>query len=451
MADTSTSKVNPLRKKSYMILLIISAIVGLLVSGIAYYFLLLVADLQKWIFTDAPQRFTSHNLAIWWPIIPLAVAGLLVGLIIKYLPGTGGEVPIEGFNVSAGTPTPKLLPGIALAAVVSIGLGTVVGPEAPLIALGGGVALMAVKLAKRDIPNRVGAIIAAAGSFAAVSALFGNPLIGAFLMLEVCGLSGATLELVLVPGLLASGIGYLVFTGLGSFTGHGTLSLSIPNLPTVGREDSKEIMWAIIIGLIAPLLVLAIRSIATYIRPHVNRHVLSATLIVALLVALIAISFTHITGHSYSYILFSGQDQLGPLILGSAGFSVGALLLIILFKGLAYGVSLSTFRGGPTFPAMFLGAVLGVLLSHFGGLPTIAGVAIGIGAMTVSMLNLPFVSVLLAAIILGKDGITDLPIIIIAVVVSFALSAWTRPLVNKIGESVNPTVPVNAKQADVQP
>lgn len=432
MPDTPAEVADPKREKSYVILLLIAAVVGLLVSILAYYFLLLITNIQTWVFTDIPKHFTPHAVVTWWPVVPLLVAGIVVGLAIRCLPGTGGEVPIEGFNVNAGTPTPRLLPGIAVAALASIGLGTVVGPEAPLIALGGGIALLAVKLVKQDIPNKVGAIIAAAGSFAAVSALFGNPLIGAFLMLEASGLSGSTLELVLVPGLLASGIGYLIFVGLGSYTGHGTLSLTIPNLPEVGRETTKEILLAVLIGLIAPLLILCVRAIGTYIRPHVERWVVPATVLIAIAIGLLAIAFNHLTGHSYTDILFSGQDQLSGLIVGSASYTAGALLLIILLKGIAYGASLVAFRGGPTFPAMFLGAVLGILISHIAGFPVVAGIAIGIGAMTVAMLNLPFVSVLLAALILGKDGITDLPVIIISVVVSFMVSTWTRPLVDRI-------------------
>jgi len=48
--------------------------------------------------------------------------------------------------------------------------------------------------------------------------------------------------------------------------------------------------------------------------------------------------------------------------------AVGVLLLLIACKGLAYGVSLSGFSGGPTFPAQFIGAAGGVALSHLPGL-----------------------------------------------------------------------------------
>ena len=72
---------------------------------------------------------------------------------------------------------------------------------------------------------------------------------------------------------------------------------------------------------------------------------------------------------------------------------MGALLLLLVCKGLAYGVSLSSFRGGPIFPALFIGTAGGIALSHLPGLPLVAGVAMGLGAMSVVMLKLPLTSV----------------------------------------------------------
>jgi H+/Cl- antiporter ClcA len=89
-------------------------------------------------------------------------------------------------------------------------LGAVLGPEAPLVALGGGLAICAIRLGRRGAPADVTRMVAAAGSFAAISALFGSPLLGAFLLMEAVGLGGLSLELVLMPGLLAAGIGSLV-------------------------------------------------------------------------------------------------------------------------------------------------------------------------------------------------------------------------------------------------
>ena len=82
-------------------------------------------------------------------------------------------------------------------------------------------------------------MVAAAGSFAAISTLLGSPLLGAFLLMEASGLGGAMLELVLVPGLLAAGVGSLVFIGLDAWTGLGTFSLAIPGLPHVGPPHRR--------------------------------------------------------------------------------------------------------------------------------------------------------------------------------------------------------------------
>ena len=106
-----------------------------------------------------------------------------------------------------------------LAATATLGLGLVLGPEAPLIALGMGLGILAMRLLKKDAPEQALGLMAAAGSFAAVSTIFGSPVIGAVLIIEATGLGGAILPLVLLPGLLAAGIGSLVFIGLGSWSG----------------------------------------------------------------------------------------------------------------------------------------------------------------------------------------------------------------------------------------
>ena len=61
-------------------------------------------------------------------------------LAIVRLPGSGGHIPAKG--LSAGPTQPIEVPGVILAALASIGLGLVIGPEAPLIAIGGGLGLL---------------------------------------------------------------------------------------------------------------------------------------------------------------------------------------------------------------------------------------------------------------------------------------------------------------------
>jgi H+/Cl- antiporter ClcA len=416
-----------LRTRSYAALLVLAAIIGVPVSAAAYFFLALVSKLQGWIFTSLPKGMGFQGEPLWWPIPPLALAGLLVALAIRYLPGTGGHSPADGFKVGEGPPAPIELPGIILAALATLSLGVVLGPEAPMIALGGGLGVLAVRLVKRDAPPRTSTVVAAAGSFAAISTLLGSPLLGAFLLMEASGLGGAMLELVLVPGLLAAGVGSLVFIGLDAWTGLGTFSLAIPHLPHVGSPTGAEFLWALAIGVAAAPLGTGIRWLGLFLRPHLERRILLATPVAGVVVAGLAIAFAAGTGKGSSDVLFSGQTALGPFISASASYTVGALLLLVVCKGLAYGVSLSSFRGGPTFPAMFLGGVGGVALSHLPGLPLVDGVAMGIGAMTVVMLKLPLTSVLLATLLLSSDGLQVMPLAIVAVAVAYVVSARLTP------------------------
>jgi H+/Cl- antiporter ClcA len=416
-----------LRSRSYLALLVLAAIIGVPISAAAYFFLALVSKLQLWIFTDLPKDVGFSSEPLWWPIPPLVLAGVLVALAIRYLPGTGGHSPADGFKVGGGPAAPVELPGIVLAALATLSLGVVLGPEAPLIALGGGLGVLAVRLVKRDAPPRTSTVVAAAGSFAAVSTLLGSPLLGAFLLMEASGLGGAMLELVLVPGLLAAGVGSLIFLGLDHLTGLGTFSLAIPGLPHVGSPTGAEFLWALAIGVMAALVGSGIRWLGLFLRPHVERRMLLATPVAGLAVAGLAIAFAAGTGKGSSEVLFSGQSALGPFITGSASYTVGALLLLLVCKGLAYGVSLSGFRGGPTFPALFLGAAGGVALSHLPGLPLVYGVAMGIGALCVVMLRLPLTSVLLATLLLSSDGLQVTPLVIVAVVVAYVASARLTP------------------------
>jgi H+/Cl- antiporter ClcA len=114
---------------------------------------------------------------------------------------------------------------------------------------------------------------------------------------------------------------------------------------------------------------------------------------------------------------------------------VGALLLLLVCKGVAYSTSMSGFRGGPVFPAMFIGAAGGIVMSHLPGLPLVSGVAMGIGAMSAVMLRLPLTSVLLATVLLSSDALAVTPVAIVAVVVAYVTSARLAPAPAAAGEA----------------
>jgi H+/Cl- antiporter ClcA len=411
-----------IRSKPYLAALLLAAILGIPISAVAYGFLALVSAIQQSLFDDLPQEIFSGGVPAWWPVPWLVLCGLLTGMTIRYLPGNGGHSPAFGFKTGGGPSADKELFGIILAALTTLSLGAVLGPEAPLIAIGGGLGALTVHLVRKDAPPMALTIMASAGSFAAISTLLGSPVLGAFLIMEVAGIGGATLSLVALPGLLASGIGALVFVGLDNWTGLGSFSLALPSVPPAVDPTVATMAWALAMGAAGALLGWVIRWIGLSLRSvvHVNRVLVTAGL--GLLIGLIAMAYQLISDNSFNQVLFSGQDALPELVKDAADYSVGVLILLAVCKLLAYGLSLSAFRGGPVFPAMFIGAVLGIAAAGLPGMSLAPAIGMGIGAMCAAMLRLPLTSTLLATLLLGTDGISVTPQVVVAVAVAFVLT-----------------------------
>ncbi|OLE38355.1 MAG: hypothetical protein AUG48_02170, partial [Actinobacteria bacterium 13_1_20CM_3_68_9] len=364
--------------KRFAALLVLAALVGVAASLAAWGFLELIHQIQREVFTHLPRDLGYDSAPLWWSLPVLAIAGLVTAFAIARLPGSGGHVPAQGLNPAPTQPIE--LPGVILAALASIGLGITLGPEAPLIALGGALGILAVRLLRSDAPPEVGTLIAAAGTFAALSFLFGSPLIGAVILIEAAGLGGARLPVVLVPGLLAAGIGSLVSIGLGSWTGLSTsqISIGVLPLPAFARPDFVDFLWTVPMAIAVAVVTFAIfqLALATH-RFAVSRPFLLLP-VIGITISGLAIGFSEATGKSVNDVLFSGQDALPGLVAGAGTWSLSALALLVAFKGLAYSLSLGSFRGGPVFPAIFLGAAAGLMAAQLPGFAVTPAVAVGL-------------------------------------------------------------------------
>ncbi len=243
-----------IRSRQYRVILVFAAIIGVVVSLAAWAFLELVHGIQVGVYEELPGDLGFDSAPWWWPLPWLAIAGLLTAIAITRLPGTGGHVPANGLSSGGGPTQPIELPGVLVAALATLGLGLVLGPEAPLIALGMGLGVLAVRRAKRDAPEQLVMVMAAAGSFAAISTVFGSPVIGAVILIEAAGLGGARLPVVLLPGLIAAGLGSLVFIGLGAWTGLSTSAwaLSPFDLPAFSQPTAVHFLWAVALAVARP-------------------------------------------------------------------------------------------------------------------------------------------------------------------------------------------------------
>ncbi|HEX4678350.1 MAG TPA: chloride channel protein [Gaiellaceae bacterium] len=410
-----------IRSRSYRALLAFAAVVGVLVSLASWGFLELVHAVQVGVYTDLPGDLGYDTAPWWWPLPWLALAGALTAFAIERLPGRGGHVPAEGLKTGGGQTQPIELPGVLLAATATLGLGLVLGPEGPLIALGMGLAILAVRLAKKDAPERLLTVMAAAGSFAAISTIFGSPVIGAVILIEAAGLAGPTLPVVLLPGLIAAGIGSLVFIGMGGWTGLSTSAWALTPfaLAPFDRPGWGDFGWTIALGFAAAVVVFVTVEVARLTTRLVARRPFLLTTAAALVVGGLAIAFNQATDQPVDAVLFSGQDAIAPVIKDAPALSLWTFALLLVFKGLAWSISLGNFRGGPTFPALFLGVVGGLLAGHLPGFSQTPAVAALMGAACVSILRLPLSSIVIALLLTSKAGLGVAPLIIVAVTVAY--------------------------------
>jgi H+/Cl- antiporter ClcA len=418
------------------VLLVLAGLIGLLVSVASWCFLELVHGLQHQVYDELPHDLGFDEAPWWWPLPWLALAGLLTAYAVERLPGHGGHVPAHGLKTGGALTQPVELPGILLAAAATLGLGLVLGPEAPLIALGLGLGVVAMRGLKRDVPDQAVSLMAAAGSFAAVSTIFGSPVIGAVLIIEATGLGGAILPLVLLPGLVAAGIGSLVFIGLGSWSGFSTSAWELSPFPleTYGGPGFGDFAWTILLAIVAAIGTFGVMEVARLSERVVRARRFSLTIAGGIAVGVLAIVFGQLTDEPADTVLFSGQETFGALFESSEDVARSTLLLLIVLKAAAWSISLGSFRGGPTFPAIFLGVVGGIITADLPGYAEAPAVAGLVGATCVSVLRLPLSSVLIALLLAASAGIAVAPLVIVAVVVAYLVSlALTAYVDTRIG------------------
>jgi len=417
--------------RGYLHLVLLGAGIGIPAALVAALFLALVHDLEHWLWHDLPDSL-GHPSPPWYLVVGLPVVGALLVVIARaLLPGDGGHEPLEGL---ATAPTPVSHgPGVALAALGTLSFGAVLGPEAPIVALGSVVGVAAGRIA--SVGQRGSAVLSGAGEFSAISALFGGPIVAGMLLVEGGVAMGAALLPLLLPGLVAAAIGYLVFIGFGSWGGLETQGLVVPNLPLYDGVHVGDLTVGIVVGLLAAVIVAAVRRLGTAVDGRGERLGMPALLLGGALAVGLLAEAAEVLGADPLDVLFSGQASI-PAVVGEDSTKI--IIVLLVAKFLAYGVSLGCgFRGGPIFPAIFLGIALASLtIVWFDVSPTLA-VSVGTAAGMAAQTRLIVTPVLLSTLLVGSQGLDTAPAAVLA-----TASAWlAMALVDQRNERSTVSVP----------
>lgn len=433
MSQHALAEMSPL---AYLRLVLLGAVIGIPAALVASVFLGSVHELEHWLWHTLPTAL-GESTPPWYLVIGLPVVGACVVVVARrFLPGDGGNEPLEG--IGGKPPLLSYAPGVALAAIGTLAFGAVLGPEGPLIALGSVVGIAVTRLAR--LGPHESAVLGTAGAFSAISALFGGPVVGGVLMMEGAIGFGASTIPILLPGFVAAAVGYLVFIGFGDWGGLHTQALTVPGLPPYTGDHLGDLSVALAVGVISALLVVAVRQFAHPLVESKARLGMPLLLVLGgLAVGLLAQAAAWLGADSQD-VLFSGQASVPAVV---AQDSVSIVVILIVAKALAYAVSLGAgFRGGPVFPGIFLGIALATLpVIWFGTSPTLA-VAVGAAAGMAAVTRMLLTPILFATLLVGPAGVEAVPAAVLAAASTWlVMTALERRLKSLDGTDPNPTQP----------
>ena len=173
---------------------------------------------------------------------------------------------------------------------------------------------------------------------------------------------------------------------------------------------------AVVVGLVACTATAIAREIGERTQALQDRRPLPVIVGGAVVIAVLAILVVGLTGQNIQVVLFSGETGI-PFMLAET--SVTTLLIVLVAKTIAYGVSLGGgWRAGPVFPSAFIGvtvAVLGAALVPSLGQTMM--VAAGIAAAAAFTMRLVVTGSLLGVLLTSAAGAFVTPVAILGAVV----------------------------------
>lgn len=415
-------------------LLALAALLGGVASLAAAGFIEVVSLGQQWLFEDLPRALGLGGLPWWWVAMLLSVRAGLV-LLARRMPGATGPGPLTGFHFDIAVTN---APSVLLAALGTLIFGFALGPEAPLIVVGSvlGALLMGGRAEQEVTAGRL------LGGAAAIGAVFSNPFITAFLLLEFCAM-GMFPARMITPLLVALGSSYSLQVGLLGFAGVGTHGLAVPGLPKYDTIGLGHLGAGVVVAVVAGIVALIVRQVAVR-ADHWAERARDLAVLAATAVTFAGFLVAQAFDIGPSLVLFSGLFGM-PDLVGES--SLPAVIVILLVKAVIYLAALSGgMRGGPIFPATYLGVAVGVAAALlFTGIPATPLVAAGIGAAAAGITRMPATAAILGAILVGGSGAAVAPFAIVGAVTGYLLREWVEGRqANQIGPQPDSPVPASA-------
>lgn len=366
----------------------LSIMVGLASGSCVWLYKYLISISGHFFFTSLPILIPINHR--WFTILIPILAGVVVGLVTRYLLGNeeskGVTSVIESCALGTGKLPYKKMTFRALASALSIGAGASVGPEDPSVQIGANFGSFVGKIFHLS-EDKVKALIYA-GVAAGIAAAFNAPIAGIFFSFEV-----------LLGQINAYTFTYTALASVSSAILTQAISGNQPAfvIPAYAFQSISEIPFYLILGVLAGLcsaayifLIQGLRKIAGQIR----LPIWALTAITGMVIGIVGLFAHELLGIGYSTI--SG-------ILTNQEFPISLLIGLLIGKMIMTPFSIAGgFIGGVFAPALFIGSVLGSLVAQVSGLAfpasnlTIPAFAlVGMASVLAGTIRAPFTAILL--------------------------------------------------------
>lgn len=332
----------------------------------------------------------------WLLPVVAALGGLLSGVIVFTLApeaeGHGTDAAIEAFHERAGKIRTLIPPVKLLASAITIGSGGSAGREGPTAQIAAGFGSWLGDIFKLDAQDR--RIAVAVGVGAGIGAIFKAPLGGAILAAEILYIRDFELE-ALIPGFIASVIGYSIFGAWAGWTpvfGEG-LGLRF--------RDPETLVWYATLGVVAGAVgIIYVRGFYgmrdVFRRLRIPPHFKPA--IGGLAVGLIALAYPQVLSMGYGWLQLAIEGNTAELALRT-------MLALVALKIIATSLSIGSGGSGGVFaPGLYIGGMVGgsmwwLLHNHVGWMPASPApfVIVGMMALFGGVAKAPIAVILMVA------------------------------------------------------
>jgi len=332
----------------------------------------------------------SH-LPLWQRLAIPTLGGALAGLILSFgsriKQGKSSTDYMEAIALGDGVISSRISLVKCASALFSIASGASIGREGPLVQLSSMIASLVGRV--RKMPTVRLRLLVACGAAAGIASAYNAPIGGALFVSEI-----------ILRSLAMESFGPLVFSSvIATLTVRqllGASPLYEIAIPVVQLNSNWEIILYLLLGAIAggiaPMFLWSLRASETLFERLPGPGALRLAM-GGLIVGILAVFLPQVCGNGYSVI--------NEILQGH--FAWYALLLILIFKGLATAATFGSGAVGGVFtPTLFVGACFGYLFALaaaplWPGLPLVpsAFALVGMGALLAGTTHAPLMAILL--------------------------------------------------------